>query len=136
MLFARLIKLYRRQEGAAMVEAALVVPLLIFIFASIGQFGFIFAANSNMVDVVRETTRTMAVGEITSAEADAFAQARLLYPLTYTVTATGNSAGGNDVTVTISAPMSEVAFLDIFDLLGNDPLSNTLTMRCESGTCD
>ncbi|TNE56583.1 MAG: pilus assembly protein [Alphaproteobacteria bacterium] len=136
MTFARMVNLYRNQKGAAMVEAALVVPLLIFIFASIGQFGFLFAANSNMVDVVRETARTMAVGEITSSEANAFAQARLIYPLTYTVTATGNSGGGKDVTVTISAPYSEVAFLDIFGVFGDGNLSNTLTMRCESGTCD
>ena len=135
-MFTSMVNFLRDRRGSTMVEAALVVPLLILIFASIGQFGFLFAANSNMVDVVRETARKMAVGDITSAEASDFANARLLYPLTYTVTATGNSGGGTDVTVTISAPMSEVAFLDILGVFGGGDLSNTLTMYCDIGNCD
>lgn len=132
MLFTRFRQAWADRSGAAMVEAALVVPLLILIFASIGQFGFLFAVNSNMVDVARETVRRIAVCEFaTSGEAETYASGRLLYPLTYGATATMITDPFDDVSITITAPMAEVAFLDIVGVFGGGNLSNTVTMRSE-----
>jgi Flp pilus assembly protein TadG len=61
-----------RRRGQALVELAIVVPILALIFLSIVQFAFIFAAQIGVTNAVREAARVAAVSAtVTDAEAAA-----------------------------------------------------------------
>ncbi len=88
-----------------------------------------------MADVARDTARRAAVGELAQAEAEQFAQDRLLnWGVTYTVAVTlpdPNDSNDTDVDVQISLPMSQVALIDLLGLFQSGTLTATVTAREE-----
>ena len=60
------------RRGQALVELAIIIPILALIFLSIVQFAFIFAAQIGVTNAVREAARVAAVSKtVTDAEATA-----------------------------------------------------------------
>jgi Flp pilus assembly protein TadG len=124
-------------RGAAAVEFALVLPLLIAMLFGIIQFGALFFLHNNMVNAAREAARKMAVGEATTnAQAQTIATTYLAsWGLTFTPVATGaGGATGTDVAVTITVPMKSASLIDLIGLFSpssNPLLSATVTMRKE-----
>ena len=123
------------QRGAAAVEFAFIMPILLMMFSGILQFGSVMFLENHMTNVAREASRRVAVGELTQADARTMAQAALVnWGVTYQVdVATADAGGGNqDVTVDISLPLSDAALMDVLGLFETGSLSTSVTMRMES----
>ncbi len=126
--------LWRDRDGAAAVEFAFILPILL-LLSGIVQFGSIMFLENHMTDVARETSRRVAVGELAQADAADSAQRALVnWGVTYDVSvATVDVGGGNqDIAVTISLPMSEAALMDVLGVFQSGNLTAAVTMRQES----
>ena len=73
----RCVSFARREDGAALAEFAIVLPLLMLILFSILGWGYSLSLLDAMYDTARQTAREISVGEITTAQAQAFARADL-----------------------------------------------------------
>jgi Flp pilus assembly protein TadG len=125
----------RDQRGAAAVEFAFIMPILLLMFSGILQFGSVMFLENHMTNVAREASRRVAVGDLTQADAATAVQGALVnWGVTYEVSvATADVGGGNqDITVGISLPMSDAALMDVLGLFESGNLSTTVTMRMES----
>jgi Flp pilus assembly protein TadG len=98
-----------RWRGVAVVEMAIVLPILVLLLLGAIDLAMRFYVRHSMVNAAREAARTMAVREGTADQAKAVAAAELDgIHATFTVTPTFD--GGTDlVSVRISAPMSQVS---------------------------
>lgn len=124
----------RNNSGAALLEFALLTPVLILIITGIIQFGSLFFLENNMANVARDTARRLAVGELTTqTEAETFVQDTLVnWGATFTVNVTEPDASSNDYVVQISVPMADASIVDPFGLMSSGTLSAQSTMRQES----
>jgi Flp pilus assembly protein TadG len=68
-----------RNRGQALVEFALVLPILVILLLSIIQFAFIFAAQTGVTNAVREAARLAAVNTPTVNAAQATTSADAIY---------------------------------------------------------
>ena len=59
--------LWPDRDGAAAVEFAFILPILLLLFSGIVQFGSIMFLENHMTNVARETSRRVAVGELAEA---------------------------------------------------------------------
>jgi Flp pilus assembly protein TadG len=135
--------LTRDSRGSSAVELVFAIPMLLLLVFGMIQFGFIFFVWNDMENAAREGARRLAVDDsITETAAKDVVEAWLVnWPATFTVTActiTADSAsqstctGDDEVSVTVSAPMSEVALIgNLFDLFGTNALSVRVVMRKE-----
>lgn len=102
----------RDQRGAAAVEMALVMPVVILLMLGIIQFGALFFLQNNMVAVANDVARRFAIGMLTASEAESLATSRLAsWSATFTVDASEPTA--EDAQVTISVPMTDAMFFDL-----------------------
>ena len=125
----------RDQRGAAAVEFAFIMPILLLMFSGILQFGSVMFLENHMTNVAREASRRVAVGELTEADAATMVQGALVnWGVTYQVSiATVDAGDGNqDVTVAISLPLSDAALMDVLGLFETGNLSTSVSMRMES----
>jgi len=137
----------RREDGQALVEFALVLPILLMIATAITSFGLVFYRYITLTDSVRAAARTlslgrgntspapndpctMAVNEAVNSAIDAKLTANNVHLIingtqtTQPCSGTGtNWTQGNQVTVTASVPYS----LDIFGVI--TVKSGTLTAQ-------
>ena len=135
--------LARDSRGSAAVELVFAIPILLLLLFGMIQFGFIFFIWNDMENAAREGARRLAVDDsITESDAQSTVTAWLVtWPTTFTVTACtiaadtaspGTCTGDDEVSVTVSAPMSEVALIgNLFDLFGTNALTVRVVMRKE-----
>jgi Flp pilus assembly protein TadG len=76
----------RREDGQALVEFALLLPVLLIVLLAIMQFGLLFQNYLTLTDAVRAGSRVLAVGRGSSD------------PCAAAVTATKNAGGNLDLT--------------------------------------
>ena len=127
--------LWRDRDGAAAVEFAFILPILLLLFSGIVQFGSVMFLENHMTNVARETSRRVAVGELAQADAASSAQQALInWGVNYEVSvATVDAGGGNqDIAVAISLPMREAALIDLLGVFQSGNLTAAVTMRQES----
>ncbi len=127
--------LWRDRDGAAAVEFAFILPILLLLFSGIVQFGSVMFLENHMTNVARETSRRVAVGELAQADAVSSAQQALVnWGVNYEVTAaTVDMGGGNQgIAVAISLPMADAALMDLLGVFQSGNLIATVTMRQES----
>ncbi len=125
----------RDQRGAAAVEFAFIMPILLLMFSGILQFGSVMFLENHMTNVAREASRRVAVGELSEADATTMVQGALVnWGVTYKVSIETEDAddGNEDVTVAISLPLSDAALIDVLGLFDTGDLSTSVTMRMES----
>ena len=123
----------RDQRGAAAVEFAFIMPVLLVMFSGILQFGSVMFLENHMTNVAREASRQVAVGALDEDDAAEMVQNALInWGVTYQVTVTTDDDDDEDITVAISLPMSEAAIIDVLGLFETGNLSASVTMRLES----
>ncbi len=123
-----------KRSGLAMVEMALVLPVLLLLAIGVMDYGMQFYVLHLMSDAARDAAREAAVRSGTVAQAQAVAASDLSgMPGHFTITVVQPVVGASnqDVTVTISVPVSDVA-LGFFAASGQK-LQTGITMRKESG---
>jgi hypothetical protein len=129
------IKRTRSCSGIAIIEMALAVPLLIVLLSGIVQFGGMFFLRSQMVNIARDTSRRLAVGDMTPSQVQPYvASAFGSWPNVFTVSVkmpTPSIPSDKDVIVTIQVPMAEASLMDIFGLFQTGDLTAKVTMRQE-----
>jgi hypothetical protein len=126
---------WRERDGVSAVEFAFVVPIVVTLLSGIFQFGFAFFMQGHMAEVARDTSRRVAVGELTQSEAISYAESSLINPgVTYDVAVTlpdPNDPDDRDVVVSISAPKKQISPIDILGLFQDGDLSASVTRRME-----
>ena len=101
-----------RERGAAAVEFALVVPLLLVLVLGIAEFGRAYNIQTTLSGAAREGVRAMALNNTTSAKSVAQSKAKDAAPTLnladsqIVVSGTAPCTSGTLVTVTISYPMN------------------------------
>ncbi len=135
--------------GAAAVEFAIVVQLLVLILFGIITFGWMFFLENNMESAARAAARRMAVAEATSAGTNvtcSSAQAQtpgsaenvactmlpIANPAFITVNAAELCPAERAVRVRVSADGSDVAMADIFGYFNGKTISATVDMWREA----
>lgn len=102
----------KSEKGQAMVEFALVLPLLLLLLFGIIDFGWIFANQLLANNAVREAARYTAIHYYdSSADNDQQAAynivvARAPTLVSPTVTLTPPASGGNEVTIAVTSPVA------------------------------
>lgn len=130
----------RDERGAAAVEFALVLPILLVLVFGIVDFGRLYFTQITLTDAAREGARVLALegatgSGYTSAQAAADAVTRTDDALTgvdSTVTVTtGTCTDGSPVTVTATTDFNFITPLpDLAGLLGITTVTGTGVMRC------
>ena len=100
------------------------------------QFGSVLFIQHNMGEVARESARRVAVGAMTPTQAKQFVDDQLVnwgatFDVAVTVVPDPTDPTEADVNVVITAPMSEVAFIDILGVFEGRTLRAASTMRVE-----
>jgi Flp pilus assembly protein TadG len=116
-----------RESGAALVEFALVLTLLVMLVFGIVEFGRAYNAQVTLTHATREGARTLAVtGDSAAAASATLGAATSLDPSLVTVSA-GSCSPGATGTVTASYPLSyDIPFVGAATI----SLSSTSVMRC------
>jgi Flp pilus assembly protein TadG len=124
-----------REDGQAMVEMALILPILLTIILAIVQFGIAFNNYITLTDATRAGARKASVARFTgdngaAATAVVKQDATSLDPakLSVSVTATNWNVPGSDVTVTASYPFS-INILGV--TVGSGTMTSTTKERLE-----
>ena len=122
----------RDENGGVLVEATLIIPVLLLLFASIVQFGYAYAVKSDMTDTARETARRMAVGEfLTIQDAKDYALGKLGFGLLYEVTPVDPVGTTTDVSMTIEVQKSAIAIFDMLGVFTSGTMTAQVVMRKE-----
>jgi Flp pilus assembly pilin Flp len=111
----------RDEQGQAMTEFAVVLPVLALILFAIIQFGIAFNNYLTLTDAVRRGARTAAVSPVTASATD-------LQTAKLAVTVSSTWQAGEDVTVTATYPYS----ISLFGLVvKSGSLKSSTTERVE-----
>jgi Flp pilus assembly protein TadG len=132
----RLLKRFARStRGVLTIEFVIWIPIFMVILAFTADACKLYLTQADMWDVARDTARRISTGQYcNNVDAESYARAQLLYPLTYRFSIV---KGASDV-VEISTP---VAGASVFGALANfggfaaNTLSAKVTMPAEPGAC-
>ena len=122
------------RRGAAVLEFAFLMPVLILILAGIVQFGMALFLRSSMLDTAQDVARRMAVGDLTtSPQVVSFVQDNMTGWVTPSVTAVwpDTGIGETDVSVTLTVPMSDAVPFDLLGLFDSASMPVSAVMRME-----
>lgn len=130
-----MIKLFKKEDGQAMVELALILPILLLIIMGIFEFGFMFNNYLTLNNVSREAARYASLG---GADSQAMARATEIAPnldatrLTIVITPTqANRGRGDSVKVVVTYRYNLLTpFLDGI-ITNGIPLEAKTVMRVE-----
>ncbi|MCG2621615.1 pilus assembly protein [Arthrobacter sp. I2-34] len=113
-------KALRREHGAAAVEFALVLPILLLVVIGIAEFGRAFFTEISLAQAAREGARVMALTQDSGqATAAAITAAPGLNPVlgSGNITMPSTCTEGSQVTVTVSYSLTALTgFIGPFDL--------------------
>lgn len=127
-------KLRRRDVGAAMVEFALVLPLMLLVIGGVVDFGRMLFTEVTLTNAAREGARAAVVSTATTTDIQNRAQAASP-GLTITTAATPGgtpcATPGGNATVTVSAPFTWFILAPVSGVAGlPSTLSSTAVMKC------
>lgn len=117
-----------RDDGAAAVEFAIVLPLLLLILFGIIDFGRAYNQQLVITEAAREGARADALGQSASTQVGNVVNSQFSYTVTVTTTCAANSTAANNSTVVVSRtydPITPVG--DIVQMFGGTLTWNTLT---------
>lgn len=115
------------RSGAAVIESAFVLPVLLIMMTGIVDMGYMFAVRNNMASVSQDAARLVAVGNMTATEAKSYSKTKLMASgMPYTVNA---AISGQNVIVDISVPNKDVVLVDFLGLFQTGNLKAQSSMR-------
>jgi len=131
-------KLRNRDEGAQLVEFALLAPLLILLVLGIVEFGWLFSQNNDVRHGAREGARAAAVNlgnnsVLRTATCDSM---DLTSPVQVMFTDGAGSAQGSYGTVTVTATPSSLSGLGMIEAILPASLTSTVEFRLEQPSAD
>ena len=144
--YARVVDLAADEDGAALVEFTLMVPMFLMVMFGILEFGNIFFTQNNMLIAARLGVRAAAVNSSSNSSSDVIAAAcgssSSPTPITgtghtYTFTyyynqgCSGASSSFGNVALTVSTPAAAVAIVNYLGLIGSENLRASVTMQQE-----
>ncbi len=124
-----------RKNGQAMVETALVLPLVLLILLGIAQFGLIINAQLTLQNSAREAARLGATGVGDQAVTGrVYSTASILDPSRFNITVTpveSSRTQGSNITVRVNYQM-EIVVPIISQIIGSQlTMASEVTMRVE-----
>lgn len=123
----------KSEEGQALVEFALIVPLLILLLFGIVDFGRIFHAYLTIDHAGREAARAASIGKDDTQVTSTAVSDAVGIGLTadrVVVSPTGTRVSGNDVSIKITYPITFLTPV-IGTIVGPITLEDTTVMRVE-----
>lgn len=123
---------HNQRKGAALLEFALTLPVLLFLLLGIMEFASVFFVRHAILHAASEATRSYAIGESTESEAETLALGELsAINASFAVSASPQSDTSVERWVEVSLPMNQAALGDPLNVLGNSDLTVRVTMRRE-----
>ena len=122
------------RRGQAMIEFALILPLLLLVMFAIFQFGFMFYSYISIQQAAREGARSAAVGKNDALITTAITNASTLDPTMLTISiapAPATRLAGSNVTVTVTIPSAQLLKMPLVDAYLPTQLTGQATMRME-----
>lgn len=127
----------RRARGAAVVEFAVVLPLLLTILFGIIEYGWVFMVRQTLQTAAREGCRMAVLQTTTSPYTNVLDRiSQVMEPTgltTYTVTMTHATTANPIETVVVEVPYDDVSLMGGFFGTHNYDLGGTCSMRKEGG---
>lgn len=123
-----------RARGAAIVEFAVVLPLLLTILLGIIEYGWVFMVRQTLQTAAREGCRTAVLQSTVSPYSNVSSRVQqVMAPtgLTYTLTMTHATVANPVETVVVEVPYSNVSLMGGFFGSHNYNLGGTCSMRKE-----
>ncbi len=131
----------KHEKGQAMVEFALVLPLLILLLCGIIDFGWLFMNQSLLDNASRETTRYMTMNyddtltnsanqTVALTEMKSVLGTSVLSGSSLTLTLSVNTTD-NSITITASYPLQTLTPVMVFAVNGKVTIDSETTMRIE-----
>lgn len=124
-----------RERGAAVVEFAVVLPLLLTILFGIIEFGYVFMVRQTLQHAAREGCRLAILQTSVTPYANVSTRVSDVMATTnassYTLAMTHATVGTPIESVTVSVPYDDVSLLGDFLGIGNFNLTGTASMRKE-----
>lgn len=125
----------RRRRGVAIVEFAVVLPLLLTVLFGIIEYGWVFLIRQTLQTAAREGCRVAVLASSTSPYTDVITRvADVMTPTgvsTYQLQMTHATAGDPTESVVLSVPFADVSLLGAFFNHGSGDLVGSCTMRKE-----
>ena len=122
----------RKERGAALVEFAIILPLLLLIVLGIVEFGWTFGQYNDIRHGAREAARLAAVnaGSHTSMGTTACAAMDLTTGAT-TIEFTDGGAVGAEATVVVTSDHEAISGVALFDAMLPSAITSTVKIRME-----
>jgi Flp pilus assembly protein TadG len=129
-LRGRLKQLTRSDKGAAAVEFAIVLPILVIMLLGIIDFGLYFYNDLQITHATRNAARYLSVGDV--ADANAAILSTHLISTSLGGASMSPATTGNPTTVSVQATYSFLTPLPVFVGMGKTlPINATVVMRRE-----
>ncbi|MFO0839700.1 MAG: TadE/TadG family type IV pilus assembly protein [Phycisphaerae bacterium] len=124
----------KQRRGAAVVEMAIVSPLLFALLFGIIEFGWLFTVQNTLLNAAREGARTGCLQGMTQTDIQTRVT-QLLTPMHLqsktTVTITDATVANPNVTVALTVPRNQVSLVGNFFGFTSGNLNATCSMRKE-----
>ncbi|RYH08113.1 TadE/TadG family type IV pilus assembly protein [Tropicimonas sp. IMCC6043] len=120
----------RRQDGSMAIEFVIMVPLFVAMISGVVDLSRIYVDQANYYSVARDTARIVARHGMSDTSAETYATRRLA-ELTDAEAEIDVTSSKDNVTVSISAPVSVLAKFGFLDFLQGTSLSATVVHSLE-----
>ena len=128
-------KSHRRERGAAIVEFAVVLPLLLTVLFGIIEYGWIFMVRQTLQNAAREGCRLMVLQTSVEPYVNVTSRvAEVMAPTGVSGYSTSYTHDGCEESVSVSVPYADVSLLGGFFGTANYDLTGSCTMRKEGCT--